>query len=79
MSMNLVFSSPLYQVFEYPEQDAIELVDTGRATGTLIQGVMAAGFRASMRDLAAQEPSTEEVEDLIGTYCDLMQLPQVLH
>ena len=80
MLMNLVFSSPLYQVIEYPELDAIELVDTGRATGALIQGPMAAGFRTSLHDLASQESTTEEeVEDLISNYHDLMHLPQVMH
>lgn len=79
MTMHVVFSSPSYQVLEYPELDAIELVDKIRATGTLIQGVMAAGFRASLLDLSAQEPSTEEVDDLIGTYDALMHLPQLVH
>ena len=79
MTMNLVFSSPSYQVLEYPEQDAIELVDKVRATGTLIQGAMAAGFRASLLDLSTQEPSAEDVDDLIGTYDALMHLPQLYH
>jgi len=79
MTMNVVFSSPSYQVLEYPEQDAIELVDKIRAIGTLIQGEMAAGFRASLMNLSAQEPSAEDVDDLIGTYDALMHLPQLYH
>lgn len=72
MSMNMVFSSPYYQVFEYPELDAIELVDNLRATGTLIQGAMAAGFRASLQDLSTQQPTADDVDELIGGYEALM-------
>ena len=79
MSMNVVFNSPSYQVLEYPEQDAIELVDKQRATGALIQGAMAAGFRASLLDLSTQEPTAEDVEELIGQYDALMHLPQLYH
>lgn len=79
MSMNVVFSSAYYQVFEYPELDAIELVDNLRATGTLIRGEMAAGFRASLQDLSAQQPTEEDVDDLIGGYEALMQQPQSFH
>lgn len=79
MSINVVFSSPSYQVFEYPELDVIELVDKVRSTGTLIQGEMAAGFRASMLDLSTQEPTEEDVNELIGHYDGLMHLPQLYH
>jgi len=79
MTMNVVFSSPSYQVLEYPEQDAFELVDKIRAIGTLIQGEMAAGFRASLLNLSTQETSEEDVDDLIGTYDALMHLPQLYH
>lgn len=79
MSMHVVFSSPTYQVLEYPELDAIELVDNLRATGTLIQGALAAGFRASLQDLSAHQPSMEDVDELIGGYDALMHLPMRLH
>ena len=79
MSMHVVFSSPYYQVLEYPELDAIELVDNVRATGMLIQGAMAAGFRASMQNLSAQQPTAEDVDELIGGYDALMHLPLIQH
>ena len=79
MLMNVVFSSPRYQVLEYPEQDAIELVNKIRSIGTLIQGDIAAGFRASLLDLSTQQPSAEEVDELIGNYDALMHLPQLYH
>ncbi len=79
MVMHIVFSSPYYQVLEYPELDAIELVDNVRATGTLIQGVVAAGFRASLQDLSTQQPTAEDVDDLIGHYEALMHQPQLQH
>lgn len=79
MSANLMFSSPYYQVVEYPELDAIELMDTSRATGTLIQGALAATFRASLQDLFAHEPSVEAVDEMIGGYQALMNLPVRYH
>ena len=79
MSMHVVFSSPYYQVLEYPELDAIELVDNVRATGMLIQGAMAAGFRASMQNLSAHQPTAEDVDELIGGYDALMHLPLIQH
>jgi len=79
MSMNMVFSSPYYQVFEYPELDAIELVDNVRATGTLITGAMAAEFRASMQDLSTQQPTADDVDELIGGYEALMHQSLQIH
>lgn len=79
MSANVMFTSPYYQVVEYPELDAIELMDTTRSTETLIQGPMAAAFRASLMNMFAQEPTTEDVDEMIGGYQALMNLPVCYH
>lgn len=79
MTANVMFSSPFYQVVEYPELDAIELMDTSRATETLIQGPMAAAFRLSLHTIFAQEPTTEDVDEMIGGYQALMNLPVCYH
>lgn len=78
-TINLVFNSPYYQVVEYPELNAFELVDNVRATGTLIQGDMATNLRASLQDLFAKEPTQEEIEDVIGEYDALMSQPVNYH
>lgn len=79
MSANVVFSSPYYQVVEYPELDAIELVDNVRATGAWIRGDMAAVLRSSLQDIFARQPTAEEVDEVIGGYEALMNLPVCYH
>ena len=71
-TINLVYNSPYYQVVEYPELNAFELVDNVRATGTLIQGSMATNLRSSLENLFANEPTQEEIDDVIGEYDALM-------
>jgi len=79
MSMNVVFSSPNYQVLEYPEINAFELVDHARATGALIQGEMASILRTNLQNLFAIDPSEEDVDEMIGGYEALMNLPVRYH
>lgn len=79
MSMNIVFSSPNYQVLEYPEINAFELVDHARATGALIQGEMASVLRVNLQNLFAIDPSEEDVDEMIGGYDALMNLPVRYH
>lgn len=83
MSANVMFTSPYYQVVEYPELDAIELMDTTRSTEILIQGPMAAAFRASLFNIITREPgnepSSEDVDEMIGGYQALMNLPVCYH
>lgn len=79
-SMNLVFSSDQYQVVEYPELDAFELVNTRRGTGVYIDGEVARVFRSSMEGLFAQSaPSEEDVDGVIGNFDALMTQPLVYH
>ncbi len=77
--MNLVFSNAHYQVVEYPELEAFELVDARRGTGVFIQGEVARVFRASMEGLLAQEPTEQEVEGVIGNFDALMTQPLLYH
>lgn len=79
MSMNLVFSSPAYQVVEYPELGAYELVDARRGAGVFIQGDVADLFRTSMEDVIARQPSAEEVEEVISQFDALMNQPLLYH
>jgi hypothetical protein len=77
--MNLVFSNAHYQVVEYPELDAFELVNTQRGTGVFIQGEVARVFRSSMEDLFAQDPTEQDVEGVIGNFDALMTQPLRYH
>ena len=77
--MNLVFSNAHYQVLEYPELDAFELVNTRLGTGAFIQGSVARMFRSSMEGLQGQEVSEEDVENVIGNFDALMTQPLHYH
>lgn len=77
--MNLVFSNAHYQVVEYPELDAFELVDTRRGAGVFIQGEVARVFRSSMEGLFAQDPTEQDVEGVIGNFDALMTQPLRYH
>lgn len=79
MSMNVVFNSPYYQVLEYPELNAFELVNHARATGALIQGEMASALRTHLQNLFAVDPSEEDVDEMIGGYEALMNQPVCYH
>lgn len=79
MSMSVVFNSPYYQILEYPELNAFELVNHTRATGALIQGDMASVFRTNLQDLLAVDPAAEDVDEMIGGYEALMNQSLFLH
>ena len=79
MSMTLVFNSPYYQVLEYPEINAFELLNHTRATGTLIQGDMASALRVNLQGLFATDPTEEDVDDMIADYEVIMNQPVHLH
>ena len=79
MSMNLVFNSPYYQVLEYPEFNAFELLNHTRATGTLIQGEMASTLRVNLQGLFATDPAAEDVDEMIADYESIMNQPVHLH
>jgi len=79
MSINVVFNSPNYQVLEYPELNAFELVNHARSTEALIHGEMASVLRTNLQNLFAVDPSEEAVDEMIGGYEALMNLPVRYH
>lgn len=79
MTMTVVFNSSYYQVLEYPELNAFELLNHTRSTGALIQGEMAHVLRASLQNLFADNPAEEDVDEMIGGYEALMNQALRLH
>jgi hypothetical protein len=77
--VNLVFSNARYQVLEYPELDAFELVDARRGTGGFIQGAVARVFRLSMEGLLGQEVTEQDVEGVIENFDAVMTQPLRYH
>lgn len=79
MSMNMVFSGETYQVLEYPEINAFELLDRAHSTGALIQGDVASAFRENLLNLFAFNPTEEAFDEMLGGYKSLMNWPVCFH
>ena len=77
--MNIIYSSDNYYVVEYPTQHGYELVDKRTQRGTFLQGDVADRFARSLRDAAAKNASFENVDEFLGNFEVLLNLPLVYH
>jgi hypothetical protein len=77
--MNIIYSSENYYVVEYPAQHGYELVDKRTARGTFFQGDVAAKFVESMKDVVAEDDSPENIDDFLGNFDVLLNMPVVYH
>lgn len=77
--MNVIYNSEHYYVVEYPTQQGYELVDKKTQRGTFFQGDAAARFAHSMKNAVAEDASIEHVDDFLGRFDVLMNLPLVFH
>lgn len=66
--MQLVFNSPLIYIVDYPQQNAVEVVDRRLNAGTLMRDGAADRFRRDFSELMSHEPSMEDVEEFIDGY-----------
>lgn len=64
---------------EYRDPHIYELVGKRSARGMLFQGDAAARFMKSMRAVVAEDASIEHVDEFLGSYDTLLDLPVVLH
>ena len=77
--MNVIYSSENYYVVEYPDERAYELVDKCGARTRFFQGDVAARFMESMRSAVAEDASFEHVDEFLGGFDALLDLPVVVH
>jgi len=77
--MNIVYASDNYYVVEYPAQHGYELVDKRTQRGTFFQGDVADRFARSLRDAVAKNASVENVDEFLGSFDVLLNLPLVYH
>lgn len=77
--MNIIYSSDNYYVVEYPAQHGFELVDKRTQRGTFFQGDVAERFAQSMQEAVATEATVEDVDEFLGTFGVLLDLPLVYH
>lgn len=77
--MRIVFNNPVLYVVDYPQVDAIEVIDKRKGLGMLMRDEAARRFR---RDLTSFVEAGQEVEDFDGfidPYEALMTQPAVYH
>ena len=85
--MNLIYNSEHYSVVEFVAEAGLEamrfggyeIFDKPGRREIFIAGPLAESFRQHVRALIASEPTTEEIDDFLGTYRSLMAQPVVLH
>ena len=89
--MNLVYNSDSFAVVQISltadetptdtdtSSGGYEIVDKLAKKGIYIDGALAQRFREGVQALAAQEPSTEDIDDYIAGYTQLAQQPLTLH
>jgi hypothetical protein len=81
-NMNVIYASESYYVVEYPVQHGYELVDKRSSRGTYFQGDVADRFIKSLREAAgdeASEASVERIDEFLGSFDVLLNLPVVVH
>ena len=93
--MNLIYNSDSFAVVqisleaeaahkgegqgEAEARGGYEIVDKLAKKGIYIEGALAQRFREGVQALAAQEPSTEDIDDYIAGYTELAQQPLTIH
>lgn len=85
--MNLIYNSDQYSVVEFGADEALEALRSGgyeimdKATKReiFLRGDLADVFRENVKNLIAQQPSQEDIDDFLGGYDALMSQRMVLH
>lgn len=77
--MNIIYSSDNYWVVEYPVGQGFELVDKHAARGTFFYGDVAEKFAQSMQNAVDEDASVEHVDEFLGSFDVLMNVPVVYH
>lgn len=77
--MNVVYNSANYYVVEFPGRRGIELVDKTTGRAGFLEGAVEVKFRASMADLAAEQPNEESVDEFLGSYDALLLNSVTIH
>jgi len=77
--MNIVYNSDSYYVVEYPAQHGFELVDKHSARSTFFQGDVAEKFAQKMKGAIAEDATVEHIDEFLGGFDILLNLPVVYH
>jgi hypothetical protein len=77
--MNVVLNNPVLYVVDYPNVDAVEVIDKRRGVGVLFRDEAAQRFLRELRDVASAATEMDDFEIWIEDYGTLMTQPAVYH
>lgn len=77
--MNVVLNNPVLYVVDYPNVDAVEVIDKRRGVGVLFRDETAQRFLRELRDVASAATELDDFEIWIEDYGTLMTQPAVYH
>ena len=77
--MNVVLNNPVLYVVDYPNVDAVEVIDKRRGVGVLFRDEAAQRFLRELRDVASAATEMDDFEIWIADYGTLMTRPAVYH
>jgi hypothetical protein len=77
--MAVIFNHPLMLVVDYPERNAVEMLDKRGARVGVMEGRLAERFRHDFGILLSTEPDTDQVEDFMDDYSGVLDQPVSRH
>ncbi len=77
--MNVIYNSDNYYVVEYAGERGYELVDKVTARGAFLHGDAADRFVQSMKEAVAEDASAEHLDEFLGSFDEILNLPVVYH
>ena len=87
--MHMLYNSDSFTVVQFvlaategqdgPARGGFEIVDKSARMGVYLEGAMAETFQRGVRELAAQDPGAEALDNYIAGFTGLGQQPLVLH
>ena len=77
--MKIVYNSEQFVIVAYPTEEAFEVVDKTAGRGSFFRGDLAQRFEQSIRDVAAEDPSPDHIDEFISNFGLDLNLPAVYH
>lgn len=77
--MRIVFNNPILYVVDYPQLDAIEVIDKRKGLGMLMRDETARRFRRELTSFVEAAQEVEDFDSFIDPYEALMTQPAVYH
>lgn len=77
--MRIVFNNPVLYVVDYPQLDAVEVIDKRKGVGMLMRDETARRFRRELTSVVEAAQAVEDFDSFIDQYEALMTQPAIYH